>query len=78
MKKSMYINGSIPVTITHVKEIRKSEEKKGGKELCVDTMIMLDIFISLYNEESFRSSNKLVNLINSTIINKITTSYLVL
>jgi len=24
-------------------------------------MIMLDIFISLYNEESFRSSNKLVN-----------------
>ena len=77
MKKSMRINESIPVTITHVKENRKTA-KKGGKELSVDTMIMLDIFISLYNEESFRSSNKLVNLINSTIINKITTSYLVL
>ena len=60
MKKSMHINESIPVTITHVKENRKIA-KKGGKELCVDTMIMLDIFISLYNEESLRTSNKLVN-----------------
>ena len=58
MKKSMHIE-SIPVTITHVKENRKTA-KKGKKELCVDTMIMLDIFISLYNEESFRSSNKFV------------------
>ena len=51
MKKSMRINESIPVTITHVKENRKIA-KNGGKELCVDTMIMLDIFISLCNEES--------------------------
>jgi hypothetical protein len=68
MKKSMRINESIPVTITHVKENRKTA-KKGGKELSVDTMIMLDIFISLYNEESFRSSNKLVNFFkNVTVI----------
>ena len=32
MKKSMHINGSIPVTITHVKENRKNNEKKGGGE----------------------------------------------
>ena len=59
----MDINGSITVTITHVKENRKNSEKKkgGGEKFCVDTMIMLDIFISLYNEESFRSSNKLVS-----------------
>ena len=48
----MHINESIPVTITHVKENRKAAEKKGRKELCVDTMIMLAIFMSLYNEES--------------------------
>jgi hypothetical protein len=60
MKMSMHINEIISVTITHVKENRKTGGKKGEKELCVDTMIMLDIFISLYNEESFRSSNKLV------------------
>jgi hypothetical protein len=30
MKKSMHINESIPVTITHVKENRKTV-KKGGK-----------------------------------------------
>jgi hypothetical protein len=58
MKKGMHINGSIPVTITHVKENRKGEKRS----FVVDTMIMLDIFISLYNEESFRSSNKLVSL----------------
>jgi hypothetical protein len=52
---------SKPVTITHVKENRKTAKKKGEKELCVNTMIMLDKFISLYNDESFRSSNKLVN-----------------
>jgi len=33
----------------------------GEWEFCVDTMIMMDIFITLYNEESLRSSNKLVN-----------------
>jgi hypothetical protein len=65
MKKSMHINGSIPVTITHVKENRKTVKKKGKKKFCVDTMFMLDIFISLYNEESFRSSNKLVNVFNN-------------
>jgi hypothetical protein len=57
MKKSMHINESITVTITHVKENRKTVKKK---KFCVDTMIMLDIFISLYDEKSFRSSNKLV------------------
>jgi hypothetical protein len=61
MKKTRHINESIPVTITHVKENRKTVEKKAGKELCVETMIMLDIFISLYNEESLVSSNKLVS-----------------
>ena len=44
MKKSMHINESIPVTITHVKANRKSA-KKGEQELCVDAMLMLDIFI---------------------------------
>jgi cellulose synthase/poly-beta-1,6-N-acetylglucosamine synthase-like glycosyltransferase len=53
----MHINESIPVTITHVKENRKKRRKK---KFCVDTMIILDIFISLYNEESFRSSNNIV------------------
>ena len=47
MKLSMHINVCIPVTIKHVKNV------------FVDTMIMLAIFISLYNKESFRSSNKL-------------------
>ena len=42
MKQSMHINESLPVTITYVTVNRKST-KKGGKELCVDTMIMLDI-----------------------------------
>ena len=60
MKTSMHIHDSIPVTITHVKENRK-QRKKGGKGLGVDTMIMLGIIISLYNEESLRSTNKLVN-----------------
>ena len=60
MKQSMHNNESIPVTITRVKENRKIV-KKGKKKFCVDTMIILAIFISLYNEESFRSSNKLVN-----------------
>jgi hypothetical protein len=57
----MHINEPIPVTITHVNDNRKTAGKKGAKELCVGTMIMLDIFISLYNEESLRSSNKLVS-----------------
>jgi cellulose synthase/poly-beta-1,6-N-acetylglucosamine synthase-like glycosyltransferase len=61
MNKSIHINDSIPVTITHVQENRKSVKKKRKKKFCVDTMIMLDIFVTLYNEESFRSSNKLVN-----------------
>jgi hypothetical protein len=61
MKKSRHINESIPVTITHVKENRKQKNKGVGKKFFVDTIIMLDIFISLCNEESFRSSNKLVN-----------------
>jgi hypothetical protein len=52
MKKSMNINESIPVTITHVNENRKTV-KKGN------TMNMMDIFISLYNEESLRSSKLL-------------------
>jgi hypothetical protein len=47
MKKSMNINESIPLTITHVKENRKTGEKR---KFFVDTVIMLDIFISLYNE----------------------------
>ena len=34
MKKSMHINGSIPVTITHVKENRKTV-KKGGYRLSI-------------------------------------------
>jgi hypothetical protein len=38
----MHINESIPVTITHVKENRKTVEKKEKKKFCVDTMIMLD------------------------------------
>jgi hypothetical protein len=58
MKKSMNINERIPVTITHVKENRKTL-KKGKNKLCVDTMNMMDIFISLYNEESLRSSKLL-------------------
>jgi hypothetical protein len=33
MKKSMDINGSITVTITHVKENRKNSEKKGGRSV---------------------------------------------
>ena len=33
MKKSMHINESIPVIITHVKENRKNSEKKGEKEV---------------------------------------------
>jgi hypothetical protein len=61
MKKSMHINESIPVTITHVQENRKIVKKREKTKFCVYTMIMLDIFISLYNEESLRSSNKLVN-----------------
>ena len=47
MKKSMHINESIPVTIIHVKENRKTEKKRkkkqGEKKFCVDTMIMLGI-----------------------------------
>ena len=31
MKKGMHINGSIPVTITHVKENRKTVEKRGKR-----------------------------------------------
>ena len=42
MKKSMHINESIPVTITHVKENRNTVEKKEKKKFCVNTMIMLD------------------------------------
>ena len=63
MNKSMHINDSIPVAITHVKRNRKTVKKKRKKKkFCVDTMIMLDIFITLYNEEYFRSSNKLVSV----------------
>ena len=32
-KKSMHINGSIPVTITHVKENRKIVKKRGKKQV---------------------------------------------
>jgi hypothetical protein len=31
MKKSMHINEGIPVTITHVKENRKTAKKRGKK-----------------------------------------------
>ena len=31
MKKSRHVNKSIPVTIKHVKENRKTAKKKGGK-----------------------------------------------
>jgi len=34
MKKSMHINESIPVTITHVKENRKTAEKRGKRVMC--------------------------------------------
>jgi hypothetical protein len=61
MKQSMHNNESIPVTITRVKENRKTVKKR-EKEVCVDTMIKLDIFISLYNGESLRSSNQLVSV----------------
>ena len=61
MKKSIHINESIPVTITHVKENRKTVKKGGKQKFCVETMIKLDILISLYNEETLRSSNKLVS-----------------
>ena len=61
MEQIMHINVSIPVTITHVKENRKTEEKSWV--FFVDTMIMLAIFISLYNEESFRSSHKTCNIL---------------
>ena len=61
MKMSIHINENITVTITHVKENRKNIDKRGKREFCVDTMIMLDILISLCNEESLRSSNKLEN-----------------
>ena len=61
MKKSIHSNESIPVTITHVKENRKTVKKRRKQKLCVDTMIKLDILISLYNEETLRSSNKLVS-----------------
>jgi hypothetical protein len=43
MEQIMHINVSIPVTITHVKENRKTEEKSWV--FFVDTMIMLAIFI---------------------------------
>jgi hypothetical protein len=32
-----------------------------NESITVDTMIMLDIFVSLSNEESFKFSNKLAN-----------------
>ena len=53
----MHINVGIPVTIV------KENRKKRRKYVLVDRMIMLAIFISLYNEESFRYSNKLVSLL---------------
>ena len=61
MKKSMHINEGIPVTITHVKENRKTVNKNGKMKFGADTMIMLGILITLCNEESSRSSNKIVN-----------------
>ena len=45
-------NESIPVTLTHVAENRQR-----------DTIIMLDIFMISYNEESLRSSKEIVNYI---------------
>jgi hypothetical protein len=61
MKKSMHINESIPVTITHVKVNRKSAKKGGTRVMCGRHAHVGYIYISLYNEESLRSSNKLVN-----------------
>ena len=57
MKKSMHLNESIPERITHVKENRTTGEK--NNKSFVDTMIMLDLFISLCNEESLRSLKRL-------------------
>jgi hypothetical protein len=34
MEKSMHTNESIPVTITHVKENRKTGKKRGKEVLC--------------------------------------------
>ena len=50
-KRIRHINESILVTITHVKENRKTVGKKGKKKFGVDTMTMLGILITLYNEE---------------------------
>ena len=60
MKQSIHIYVGIPVTITHIKQ-----EEIHIICFFVDTMIMLVIDISLYNEESFRSSNKLVKFFNN-------------
>jgi cellulose synthase/poly-beta-1,6-N-acetylglucosamine synthase-like glycosyltransferase len=60
MKKSMYINESIYTSNNYTCKGQQKNRRK--KDFFVDTMIMLYIFISLYNEESFKSSNKLVNV----------------
>ena len=39
MKKSMHINESIPVTITRVKETRKTVKERGGGDQCVLSVI---------------------------------------
>jgi cellulose synthase/poly-beta-1,6-N-acetylglucosamine synthase-like glycosyltransferase len=41
---------------------KREQENRRNKKTIEDTMIMLAIFISLYNEESHISSNKLVTL----------------
>ena len=75
IEQSMHINVSIPVTITHVKTTEKWKEKSCA---FVDTMIMLAIFISSYNEESLRSSNKLVNFFKTlnSYLHKLDVDYL--
>ena len=57
MKMSMHINEIISVTITHVKENRKTGGKKGEKELCVDTMIMEKTNGAIKNGQSRDTGN---------------------
>ena len=54
IKKSMHINEGVSVTITHVKENRKT----GGEVFCGHDD-HVGYICKLYNEESFRFSNNL-------------------
>ena len=61
---SKYING-----IDHVHIYRYTNVKEKRKKIyvyCVAMTIILTIFISLYNDQSFRYSNKLVNFFKNS------------